>query len=364
MLRHFGQPGGIGVYTVNVLRALFNVDRRNQYVLIYRDRRHLGQFSGFSNVKEEVLHAPNRLLWDQFTVPKFAIREGLNIIYNPKLSVPLFAPCKTILVMHGAEQFAVPQAFKWYDRMYFSVANRLYCRRASAIIAMTHTGAKDITKYMGARPDKIRVIYEAYNERCRVMPKEKVEEVKARYNLPDHFILFVGGLSPLKNLANLIRAFKRLETTFHYKLVVVGFKRWKFAQDIQLVDELELADRVLFTGFVPDEDIPAFYNAAELFVFPSLYEGFGIPALEAMACGCPVITSKAGCSPEIAGGAAVLVDPYSPEDIAKAIRRVLTEQPLKRDLIEKGLKRSAEFSWEKCAMETVAVFESVSNGNV
>jgi glycosyltransferase involved in cell wall biosynthesis len=226
---------------------------------------------------------------------------------------------------------------------------------------MTNRGKQDIIHYMSASPDKLHVIYESYNELCRLMDRIDLARVKEQYSLPDRFILFVGGVTPSKNLGNLLRAYGQIRQAFPHKLVLVGFKRWKFQKDFALVDRLGLHDRILCTGFIPDEDIPALYNLADVFVFPSLYEGFGMPVLEAMACGCPVITSKTGCSPEVAGGAALLIDPYHPDEIAESIRRVLTERALREQLIRKGLQRVQQFSWENTAKATLALFESLAN---
>lgn len=359
MLRHLGAPGGIGVYTRHILSALLATNRHHEYFLLYRKPEQLGSFSASPRVKETVLPAPNPLWWDQVAVPRFARREGLDLIYNPKLSVPLFTNARTVFVMHGAEQFAVPQAFPWFDRLYFTLANPIYCKTASAIIAQTHTGARDIVRYMGADPQRIRVIYESYNERCRVLDRQDAQAVRQKYFLPDRYILFVGGISPLKNVGNVIRAYTRLADRFPHGLVLVGFTRWKFTKDLALLDELGVRDRTLLLGFVPDEEIPAIYNLADLLVFPSLYEGFGMPVLEAMASGCPVVTTETGCSPEVAGGAALLVDPYRPELIADAMQRILTEEALRKELVERGLRRAREFSWRRCAEETLRLFESL-----
>lgn len=361
MLRHLGQPGGIGVYTSNIVSSLLQIDRGNHYFLLYQDSDQCGRFPRYPNSTEVVLRARAKLEWDQVTVPRFASRNGIDLLYNPKLSVPLITRSKTVLVMHGAEQFAVPHAFKWHDRIYFSIANRLYARRADAIIAMTNTGARDISRYMDADPTKISVVPESYNERCSMLNHEQLLAAKEKYALPDHFILFVGGLNPIKNFGNLVRAYRVIRDQFPHKLVVVGFRRWKFSNDLRLVTELGLDDDVVFPGFLPDEDIPAIYGLADAFVFPSLYEGFGMPVLEAMACGCPVITTERGCSPEVAGDAAILVNPEDPDEIATAVQRVLTDEALRSQLVERGLTRTRQFSWEKCARETLAVFESVGS---
>jgi glycosyltransferase involved in cell wall biosynthesis len=359
MLRHLGEPGGIGVYTRNLLHALLKIDHHNSYHMLYRRSACLGSFSASPNVTEIVLRGPNKLWWDQISVPVYARKANLDVIFNPKLSAPLFTRRATILVMHGAEQFAVPSAFKWHDRIYFTVANRFYCRFVSAIIAMTQIGARDIARLMGAPPRRIHVIPEAFNELCRIMPPEETLAVRHKYSLPKHFVLFLGGMNPIKNFGNVLRAFSRLTSEYPHKLVVVGFRRWKISKDLALVDRLGLRSRVVFTGFVPDEEIPAFYNVADVLVFPSLYEGFGIPVLEAMACGCPVVTTETGCSPEVAGGAAMLVNPYDPEQISEAIKRVLTEPDLRQQLIERGVQRAKDFSWNKCARETLALIESL-----
>ena len=360
MLRHIEERGGIHVYTVNVLNALLKIDRKNEYLMIYNTKNNLGRYSSFQNVSETVLPQTGKMWWDQVSIPRLAKACNLNILYNPKLSIPLFTTAKTILVMHGAEQFVVPGCFKWHDRIYFSVANRLYCKSASAIIAMTGIGKQDISRYMGASPGKIHVIPEAYNELCRGRDLGGALQAKAKYNLPERLILFVGGLTPLKNFGNLLRAFDKIREHIPHKLVIVGFSRWKMKKDFKVLEELGLVDSVIFPGFIPDEDIPKFYSLADIFIMPSLYEGFGIPVLEAMACGCPVITSKTGCSPEVAGGAAVLVDPYNPDEMAQAMLNVLSDGELRADLVRKGYRRAQEFSWEKCARETIELFETVA----
>ncbi|HEY3342008.1 MAG TPA: glycosyltransferase family 1 protein, partial [Anaerolineae bacterium] len=182
---------------------------------------------------------------------------------------------------------------------------------------------------------------------------------KEKYHLPDHFLLWVGGISPLKNISNLLRAYAMVAGEIPHPLVMAGFLRWKFTGDLQLIDTLGLKDRVIFTNYVPPEDIPALYNLADIFVFPSIYEGFGLPILEAMACGCPVITSTTGYAPEVAGNAGLLVNPYRPEEIAAAMRTVLGNDTLRQKMIRDGLLWVKHFNWEKTARETLSLFESM-----
>ena len=362
MLRQVDELGGIGMFTRNLMTALLRLDPNNRYFLAFRSESQFDRICTAENVQKFAVKAWSKLSWDQVALPRFAKKYKLDVLYNPKLTVPLFSPCKTVLGLTGAEQSVVPEIFKWHDRAYFSIANPLYCRRADAIVTMSHTAADEIVRYLGADRNKIRVIYPSYNEQCRVMVDTDLDDVKQKYGLPDRFILFVGGLAPLKNLSNLLMAFKELEAHIPHKLVIVGFKRWKFKGDVDLIHSLGLTERIVMTGYLPDADLPALYNMAELFVMPSLYEGFGIPVLEAMACACPVLTTKMGCTPEVVGDAALLVDPRDPLEIADGIREILSDSDRRNRLVEKGLERVKRFSWEKCARETLAVFDSVARG--
>lgn len=365
MLRHINELGGIVVYTKNLIENLLAVDGRNQYVFIYGNSASPGAYSSYPNVKGIVVKAPGKLIWDQYYIPKVIRQEGIDLIFNPKLSVPVFSPVNSILTMHGLEQFAVPHIFKKTDRAYFTMMMPVYCRRARAIISMTETGKRDLVRYLKIRPDKIFVINESHNKRFRIIKDEAyLQDIKKRYNLPGKYLLFVGGLTPLKNFSNILRAIKHLKESagLKPKLVSVGFKRWRYEGDLELVSSLGLNEDVILPGFIPDCDMPAIYNLAGCFVFPSLYEGFGIPVPEAQACGCPVIVSDTGALPEVSGGAALSVNPYNYKDIASAIHRVFTDESLRQGLIVKGLENAARFSWERCARETLSLFNKVYEG--
>lgn len=360
MLRNLSEKGGIQVYTRNLLEELIALESPHTFVLLYRDPAYLGTYAGRPRVEEVVLPFPTKLLWDQVAVPRAARRLGLDLIINPKLSVPVLTRVPTVFTLHGAEQFAVPQVFGRVDRFYTAIMMPIYCRSAAAIISTTRMGVDEIVRYVGADRRKLYPVHEAAHRRFRRLDPEACAEVRERYRLPDRFILFVGGLNPLKNFSNLLRAYRLVADHVPHDLVVVGFLRWKYARDVALIDELGIGARVVRPGFIPDEDLPAVYNLAEALMLPSLYEGFGIPVLEAMACGCPVVTTTTGCSPEVAGDAALLVDPYHVEDIARGMRRVIGEPDLRRSLIERGLARAAEFSWQRAARESLAVYEQAA----
>lgn len=358
MLRHINELGGIVVYTKNLIENLLEIDKKNEYVFLYNTYSLMGTYSKYKNVKEVVINIPNKLLWDQIGVPKAVKSEKIDIIFNPKLSIPVFAPSKKVFTLVGLEQFTLPNIFKWYDRIYFCIMTPLFCRRANAIIVMTNTGKKDLIKYLNVNSNKIKVIYGSYHKRFEV--KKNIENllvIKQKYNLPEKYIFFIGGITPLKNFSNIIKAFKIIKKKVPVRLVVAGFKRWKYAKDIDLINKLNLQNDVINLGFIQDDDLPYLYNLAQCLIFPSLYEGFGIPILEAQACGCPVITSKTGCTPEVSGGAALLVDPYNCEEIAQAIYDILNNRDLREKLIANGLENVKNFSWSKTAEQTLQLFK-------
>ena len=357
MLRNLREPGGIQVYTQNLLEELLAIESVHEFVMLYPDSLLVGHFGSRPRVREVVVRFPTRIGWDQLAIPWAARRLNLDLIVNPKLSVPILPGRPTVFTLHGAEQFAVPEVFPALDRFYTRLMMPVFCHRAAAIISTTRMGVEEIVRYVGADRRKIHPVYEAAHARFRLIPRSELGAIRERYRLPERFILFVGGLNPLKNFSNLLLAYRAIEREFEHSLVAVGFLRWKFEQDVARIAELGLGSRVIRTGFVSDEDLPAIYNLADALLLPSLYEGFGIPVLEAMACGCPVITSTTGCSPEVAGDAALLVDPRNVDEIAAAIRRVLSDTALRTRLIQAGLARSAQFSWRRAAEESLQVYE-------
>ncbi len=362
MLRNLQQLGGIKVYTVNLLENLLKIDSHNEYYFFYNHPSHVGSYDHIPNVRERVVQFPTKLLWDQVAIPWIVKKEHIDLIFNPKLSIPLFTRAKTLFPLHGLEQFAVREVFPKLDRMYFELMMPLFCRRATAVISMTQMGIKEMVKYVKVDPKKVYHIYESHHSRFQVLPKTQLKHIQEKYHLPEKFLLFVGGLNPLKNFNNILKAFKILQPRIPHRLVAVGFRRWKFEDDLKLLTQLGLKDEVIFTGFVPDEDLPSIYNLADIFVFPSLYEGFGIPVLEAMACGCPVVTTQTGCSREVAGDAAHLVNPYNPEEIAQTVLQLIQDPALKQQMIEKGLIRASQFTWEKTARATLNLMENLVKG--
>ena len=352
--------GGIVVYTKNIIENLLEIDKENEYVFLYNNPSLLGAYSKYKNVREVVISFRNKLLWDQIGVLGVVRSEKIDIIFNPKLSIPLFASAKKIFTLPGLEQFALPNVFSWRDRLYSRIMEPLYFRRANAIIVMTEKARTDLKKYFNVSNNKIKVIYASHHKRFEAVKNKKdLQIVKQKYNLPESYIFFIGGITPLKNFSNIIKAFKIIKNKIAIKLVMVGFKRWKYAKDLELIKKLKLQDDVINLGFVPDDDLPYLYSLARCLLLPSLYEGFGIPILEANASECPVICSKTGCMPEVSGKAALLVNPYDYKEIAKAIYDILNNIDLREELIASGLDNIKRYSWSKNARQTLELFEKI-----
>jgi glycosyltransferase involved in cell wall biosynthesis len=345
MLRHIRTPGGMNVINRRLIRFLATQDDGVEYHLLYSSPDQQEAFADL-DVRSVVLPSRSRLHWDQVVVPRYARAEGLALVLNGKFSIPFACGAPTMSFIPGAEQLVVPWIFPPGDRAYNRVMLPVFCRSASAIVTCTETGKQDIIRLTGMDPARVHVVPLGVDRWLRPAGAEAQASLRARYALPRPYVLFLGGISPLKNVGNLLRAFALLPEELEVDLVVAGFKRWLFEGELGLIPELNLEGRVRQVGFVPDADLAALYSAAGCFVLPSWYEGFGIPIVEAMACGCPVITSAAGCGPEVAGGAALLVDPASPEAIAEGIHRVLTDHSTRDRQIAAGLRRAAQFDWD------------------
>ena len=358
MLRHVTAPGGVTVFTRRVVRWLLTHPRGVEYHLLYSDASQQEVFAGLPGT-HVVLEDKARIRWDQVTAPRYAEEHGLSLLFNCKFSVPLAARVPTLIVIPGREQLAMAHVFPWYNRWYNQLLVPAFCRSAGALITHTEIGREDCIM-MGARPESITVIPHGVDPYLRPAPDAAREALKARLGLVRPYILFLGGITPLKNIGNLLRGFARLVERHDVDLVLAGFKRWSFERELAPIAELGLQDRVKYVGYVPDEDLAALYSAAECLALPSWYEGFGIPIVEAMSCGCPVVTSSGRhAAPEVAGGAAVLVDPADPASIAAGLARVLEDPALRAELVTKGLVRGPQFDWDVTGRRTAEVIESL-----
>lgn len=369
MLRHFEQKdGGVKVYTNRVLPLLFAKGAGHHFTLIYQNPQLIGTYRDHPNVEEICLRLPGTVLWDQVGIPWVASRRKLDLVFNPKFTVPLLGSFRKVFVLHGSEWFVIPRHFLWYDQLYLKLAVPMYFRAASGFIAVSNAVKRDAVRFTGVPEHKVAAIQNGFDPTLfRVIPdRERLNTIAQKYQLPDKFLLWVGQIESRKNIGRLLQAFARVAPNIPHKLVIAGAQRFTFPmavgaeRELKLIEELGLQDRVHFAGWVPHDDLPALYNLADLFLFPSLYEGFGIPLLEAMACGCPIVTANTCAPPEVTGDAAYLSDPLSVESIAAGVSEVLANEQLRATMIERGLQRSKDFSWDRCATEVLTFLESLA----
>jgi glycosyltransferase involved in cell wall biosynthesis len=301
------------------------------------------------------VRAKSKLLWDQLAIPAEARREKVDLIFHTKFTVPFLAPCKTVMSIHGASWFVHPELYdNKLDLAYIKAVMPLYCRRASFILSNSDLTTNDFVRILRVPREKIRTVRLGTGRHFRAIDDPAVLDAARReYGLPDKFILSVVKYDPRKNFGNLIAAFRELRKKVPgVKLVVTGIGCEKYRDEYKLAGDGTDAD-VTFLGWVDQEKLPALYNLATALFFPSVYEEFGIPTCEAMACGCPPVVSKTGALPEIAGDAGLVVDPFNPAEMAGALERVWTDAALRRTLSARSLERARIFTWERCARETL-----------
>jgi glycosyltransferase involved in cell wall biosynthesis len=359
VLRSIDEKGGIGVYTRNITEELLAFDRENRYLLIYSSHSNLGRYAHHDHVKERIVPSLNKPTWDQIGVPLVCLKEKLDVLFHPKFTVPLLAPCKTVMVLHGAGWF-MPEFQGYWSKAevaYARTAIQAYCRRASSIISVSQLTTATFNKVFHLPPGKITTVYFAparYFQ--RVTDRNVLEQVRAKYNLPEQFIFTLSGYDrgKRKNFAGILQAYMSFHGKTQHQLVVGGKDCNKFKIDYEIPDSGYGKD-ILFPGWIDHEDLPAVYSMADVFLYPSNVEAFPIPITEALACGTPIITSDANGLAEIVGEAALLINPKDHAAIATAISQVLSDPVLKESLSDRGIQRARMFSWDRCVRETLRI---------
>ena len=356
---------GIGTYIRNLLQQLARFDRDTEFVLLCRseDASGLAAFLG-ENFRTVVVTAGNYSLAEQVAIPLALQREGVTLFHAPHYVLPPLVRCRSIVTIHDCIHLMFPEYLpNRFAHAYAKASITLAARRAKRILTVSESSKRDILRFVDVPADRIDVIYNAYDESFAIEPREEdVLRVRERYQLQDPFVLYAGNVKPHKNLERLIEAFGivRREGLDALKLVLIGDDISKYAVLRRAVHRLQLHKHVRFLGYLPEETLAVMYRLARVFVFPSLYEGFGLPPLEAMASGTPVITSNASSLPEVVGDAAILVDPYDPDAIAGAIRRVVSDETLRNDLRRRGLARAKEFSWVQSVTRIRRIYDEVA----
>lgn len=355
---------GVSRYIGELLGHLEEADPEGDYVLFLPAGSSL-RLTHQARVSTRRTEGPaSRVLWEQVELPRAAQREHLELLHSPVNVQPLLLPCRGVVTVMDLSFMVYPRSFRPQQRLYQTVFTRVSAQRAAQVIAISLQTAQDLVRRCGTNASKITVIYPGVDSGFRPIEPAATQSFRQRRGLPERFILHVGTLEPRKNLPVLLRAFDRARSSLPagYKLVLAGGKGWLYEPILRTIEELQLESEVILPGFVPDEELPLWYNCADVLVYPSLYEGFGLPVLEAMACGCPVMAARSSSLPEVVGDAGLLLTQDQPEAWAEELVRVCSNATVRAELRALGLERARQFSWTKMARETVRVYREVLSG--
>lgn len=362
-----GELAGTSRYALNTMRWLLANDQSNDYIIFSTKEFAVNIEEYLPNMRYTISVCPFkaerfcvRILWEQCVLPVQLILNKVDILFAPSLSAPVFSGVRCVVVIHDMVAFYFGSRYGKLRKCYIRLLTRCLLEKAERIVTVSQHSMNDIAKHSKKSVSKLSVVYEGVEDKFRVIDDPSVLMCcREKYKLPERFVLYVGMLEPGKNIYRLIRAYSGIYKTIREKLVIAGKKGWAYSEIFELVKELGIEKEVLFTGYVDDKDLPALFNCASVFVYPSLYEGFGLPCLEAMACGVPVITSGVTSLPEVVGDAAVLVDPQNEESIALAIKELVGSEHLREEKQKKGFERIKMFSWEKSTQKLLQVFGEI-----
>ena len=371
-----GKRTGVEEYTINLLENLFELDKKNQYILFlnsYNDS-HFDEriFAQFKNVSVKRFNYPNKLLNLCFWYLRWPhidkMLGGVDLFFMPNINFVALSPkTKLVLTIHDLSYEIFPETFSFKRRAWHHFINpRSLCRRAEKIIAVSDSTRADIVSRYKINAQKVRRIYNGVPDEMVELDRNdpKLIEVKEKYHLPFNFIFYLGTIEPRKNITAIVKAYDQLRSLNNpqldkYKLVIAGGKGWKIDNILQTMRSAKFTKDIIFTSCILNQDKAATYTLASLFVYPSFFEGFGIPVLEAMRCGVPVITSNCSALPEVVDQGAVMIDPDKPDELYLAMKEVLLNREFHQQLSNQGLRQAVRFNWRTSARETLAIFEKM-----
>lgn len=361
----YGRKTGVGYYTYHLLKALFRLDAHNEYLLFFNSLKERPEaiFQGENlSLVQPPFRLPNRVLhffWRYLDFPAIERFIGpVEVFHSPNYQLIPTKSAATVITVYDLSFLKFPEVTMLTAKLHYARKIFDYVQGADLVIAISENTKSDLLELTKITEDKISVIPGACDEKFRpIDDPHRLEEVKERYGIQNDYILFVGTIEPRKNLVRLLKAYHRIRDDIEAQLLLVGTKGWRDREIYETYDQLRLSGRVKFLGYVPEQDLPYLYSGALFFVYPSIYEGFGLPPLEAISCGCPVISSRVSSLPEVLGEAAIYVDPEDEHQISEAILR-LRGNPLERQrLSELGIAQAKKFSWEASAKMTLQVYE-------
>jgi glycosyltransferase involved in cell wall biosynthesis len=358
-IAHYSR-GGIRSYVIHLLEALSELDRDADYRVLCsrKDRRELPSQAAFHHA---ACWTPSHHRFERWALSIEIARWRLDLLHSPDFIPPAFGYGRSVITVHDLNFLYYPRFLTTESRRYYNQQIEWAVERADHILADSEATRADLMSLLDVASDKITVVHLAADPSFRPLPQSEARRVAAQYHLDPGFLLFVGTLEPRKNVPGLLRAYRMLlaQRVTEEPLVLVGGKGWLYEEIFDHVKALDLGNHVRFLHGVPDADLPGLYNAASVLAMPSFYEGFGLPALEAMSCGTPVVVANRASLPEVVGDAGLMIDPDRPEDLAEALRHILTDEAERARKREAGLEKAEAFSWERVARETQAVYEKV-----
>jgi glycosyltransferase involved in cell wall biosynthesis len=354
-------PGGIAEYTRLLVRALANIEGDDEFIILHSRKDEGAPLVNHPRFRRRALLTPSHHRLESIALRVELSRLGLDLLHSPDFIPPAANGFRSVITIHDLAFLLYPHFLTRDAARYYGQIDQAV-RRTDHIIAVSESTKRDTMKLLGVPDRKITVIHEAANPIFKPLQRQVARQnLASAYQLPDAFILFVSTIEPRKNVATLLQAYRRLKDNYRlpHKLVLAGRKGWLFDDVFAAVAELKLGSDCIFLGPVSQENLLNLYNAADLLVHPAFYEGFGLPPLEAMACGTPVVASNVSALPEVVGNAGLLVDPNDVDGMTVAIWRALTDQEMRAGMIERGLQRARLFSWDKAARETLQVYHEV-----
>lgn len=354
---------GVGTYTLNLLSHLNALP--GDEIVPFAHRSVNGYTESLGSVPRISRVGLNKTLWMQAVLPVELARMEIEVCHFLNNVSSVWTPCPSILTIHDMTLWLFPEYHYRRRQLAMRPFIPLSARRAAAIVVNSHSTKRDLVRILGVPEEKVHVVYGAAAPCFRLLPRSAaLDEVRRRYSLPDHFVLYVGTIEPRKNLVRLLHAFAELRQKHKlpHSLLLVGQRGWKDEEVFATMEQLQLGDAVRFLGHVPLDSLVALYNLADAMAFPSLYEGYGLPVIEAMACGTPVVTSPNGALQEVVGEAAEIIDPLDTRSIAEGLVRVLTDSGWRDELRRRGLERAASFTWQAAALQTRQLYDAVRAG--
>lgn len=351
------RPTGTEAYSFQVIRELLSIGRTHEFTLYRRRGAGTADLARGTRVSERTL-GPARL-WTHLGLSYEMLRRPPDVLFVPAHVLPIWRPRRSVVTVHDLGYLYYPKAHGRASWWYLHLSNAFHVRVATRLIADSHATKRDLIKWYGAAPAKIDVVHLAVGDAFRPASAPAVATVKSRYTGGSDYLLFLGTIQPRKNVAGLLDAYAALRRQLPAAppLVIAGKRGWLSSPIYARAEQLALGEALRFLDYVPHHELPALISGALALVFPSFYEGFGLPALEAMACGTPVLAANCSSMPEVVGDAGLLIEPHDGEAWTAALRAVVTNAALRDELRAKGIARAAQFTWTRCAAETLRVLE-------